>query len=331
VPKTNCRAFVIGVILTLIFAGEVRAQMAAIACQTVAGAWTGDQGSWLITQAPNGGLMGTFQNGAKNALGNCTQGHFWGISGTMQSDGSYFITETFDTTTQTRPSNCSPTATLSGVVLSHGCNSATGSFNNSLGGSGTYSMAKSCDMPSGEATPIFVGWDVVHGNPTIGSWNTYLLPDTLNFGGRTVYESNGGPASDTCWKSGDPPQFHVVGVTGSPNGWPVAALYVNHGSIWGSDYIGFSTGEVTYYRQRARTPCGAAVTQAMSIDCLVNNTQVNQTYIPAQILSARIEEESQVTSKRSSAPEAVTLYGPPDAKLLIAPTILDLLLHRIRP
>lgn len=116
------------------------------------------------------------------------------------------------------------------------------------------SQTSVCTRPT-EETSTFDGW-----NDTIGKWKQTLLPTTTNFVGRTVTEQDpGGGGPDTCWFSGSivPKATSISGGT-----WTVTT-----GNIWQTDFIGFPSASVTYYRNQGRDPCSVTIPQRMVIDC----------------------------------------------------------------
>jgi hypothetical protein len=114
-----------------------------------------------------------------------------------------------------------------------------------------------CRTPAGETTSP-VGWD--SNDPTVHKWDQTLAPTGTSFVGRTVLEQDpGGGGPDTCHFSGSsfPPATSI-----SSGNWTVSS-----GNHWGSDYVGWHSGAVTYYRAQGRAPCSTTFQQRMVIDC----------------------------------------------------------------
>lgn len=117
-------------------------------------------------------------------------------------------------------------------------------------------------LPTGETT-AFDGWDP--STVTIGKWKQTLSSTAVdfigpvNFAGRMTQEADTGDSSDTCYFPGSavPPSAGLTGGT-----WNV-----NADNTWGDDFVGFSSGIVTYYRLQGRVPCGATHHQQMTMSC----------------------------------------------------------------
>jgi len=86
------------------------------------------------------------------------------------------------------------------------------------------------------------------------------LTGTGNFVGRDIAEQEGTPPtiSDAC---------HFQGSMVEPYKVTGLAATVTTGNKWQHDFVGRSTGAVTYYRQQGRAPCTAVATQVMFMDC----------------------------------------------------------------
>jgi hypothetical protein len=215
------------------------------------------------------------------------------------------ITSTVGSLTATGYANNGPGCPASlnrGVLVGRpgsGCDNASTVW---TGGSGWWRRTILA-VPTGEATPQFVGWD-----GQASKWNTALLPLSFNFGGRRVQEAIWKPGSDTCYFSGSAvdPFTQVTGGT-----WDAANDGTN---VYGPDEIGPSPKAVYYYRVHKKTDCGSTIYQAMLISCdgpwntclpsYVNNT-----------LSFTIGATT-ITSSRASAPAVAETWGPSQGQFL---------------
>jgi hypothetical protein len=92
----------------------------------------------------------------------------------------------------------------------------------------------------------------------------------------------GGGGPDTCWLSTDNYDPFIRITSPPPYYWSVDAL----NNSWGWDYVGYSSDQVTYYRNSGRAECGTSFPQKMQISCQDTNT-----YVPYRLntLAATIE------------------------------------------
>jgi len=151
-----------------------------------------------------------------------------------------------------------------------------------------------CTTPTGETT-AFGGWADSDNLPTVAKWNQTLTPASTSFAGRTVTERDpGGSGPDTCYFNGSAfaPQTSISGGT-----WSVDA-----NNQWGSDYVGWTPGAVTYYRDQGRAPCGTFITQRMVIDCVTGEQTYSITFPsleldiqPLLVISRRAEGQASRT------------------------------------
>jgi hypothetical protein len=129
-----------------------------------------------------------------------------------------------------------------------------------------YDDYKPCDVPSGSPPETAVqsgAWDAVGGG---APWIQTLNPDTTNFAGHLVTEEDPTGGSDGCYIVGDTVD-ELSAITGglwsvhSSNQWGVGT------GNDGPDYVGYSKGQVDYYRNVYRYPCGTRFQQRMKINC----------------------------------------------------------------
>lgn len=149
---------------------------------------------------------------------------------------------------------CAANFTYSGYLFKPGCQRAAGTWLNSAGLTGQWSMTHSCRVPTTETTQSD-GW--LSGGVT-HRFKMTLQPTSYNFGGRTVSESSNGDGIDTCYRSGD----NTIEQTDVR----FFDAEVNASSQY-ADVLGWSADAIRYYRQRGRAPCQFSVTQFLSIGC----------------------------------------------------------------
>jgi hypothetical protein len=151
-------------------------------------------------------------------------------------------------------------------------------------------------LPKLEVT-AFKGWGKSIGHPTAGEWQQTIQPTTIAYAGVTVQETNpGGGGPDTCWFAGSM-YAPVTAITGGT--WLVRA-----GNIWGFDYVGYGSGQVTYYRDKGRAPCGTTVPQQMQIQ-FATGDMTFYNYAGVNTLGANIGATT-VTSIRAGKSETET-------------------------
>ena len=169
---------------------------------------------------------------------------------------------------------------LSGDFRNDGCDIGFGPWHNvDNSGSGTLSLAKPADLPTGEATEA-VGWSSVW--PTVQQWRQTLQGDAFRpFDGRQVKEVAGPSKVDGCYYAGAAASGYAqFGVTG---GWWLVGRYATpplyfYSNRWIDDYVGFLPGLVTFYRNNGRAPCDANAQQLMNICTNGNSCGNSQQY-----------------------------------------------------
>lgn len=157
--------------------------------------------------------------------------------------------------------------TYSGSAASGGCDSGSGSWSNSLGDSGTFTVGRECDAPVGEQTYSSGIWGL--GLPAYASANDFLglVAADRSFVGRVVREqSPDPPQTDGCWFPGSP---YVAEVSLSGGTWAIGS----HGyNTYGYDEVGYLPNLANYYQQERPArgypmPCGFTLRQDMQIKC----------------------------------------------------------------
>jgi len=143
-----------------------------------------------------------------------------------------------------------PSVTHTGTITNDGCDSGNGTWSNSGGGNGTFTMSKPADVPDGspaETTTPIAWWS---SDPTIALYDN-TIGSSKYMAGRQVVESANGASSDTCWFNGS---IYTTASLGSTlAGWFVGFYYFNNRYEY--DYVGMYSGAVSYYRSNGRTPC----------------------------------------------------------------------------
>ena len=121
-------------------------------------------------------------------------------------------------------------------------------------------------IPKGETTASSGWWEE---QDTFHKWTQTLIGG--NFGGRTVYETDGGGGADTCWYEGSPiPKFAAV--SGASDRWDVG-----NDNRWGPDLVGWSTGAREHYRNAGVVPCDTTFLQGMYVSMPENRASLYAT------------------------------------------------------
>lgn len=241
-------------------------------CAHCIGDWTDNYGiSWSVSSPGN-----PLGPGSQTVTGTvvipslgpgCTEYTFT-VSGTLtQTTGNAYTPGT--TAFQWAASNPSPSTacpyydpipfTYTGSIANNGCDTASGTWANSIGGGhGSFDMTKPSDVASSETSAAIAWWSLA---PTILLFQGNIAPASLNsLAGRQVFESPNGQPTDSCWRATDTAE-NSYSLTGG--GWYVGYYYFN--SSYYYDYVGFSPAYITYYRSKNRPPCEATAPQAMNI------------------------------------------------------------------
>jgi hypothetical protein len=276
-------------------------------------------GSFILNQNSNGIVDGGLQN-----AGPCPDNY--NTTGVMNNQGGFSLTSNDEVS----PSlGCAQTLNMSGTVNGGaacptenngncGCTVASGTWNNSSGLNGSFSMSHGCFVPSGETNQVFKQWAEVTNGSTVNEaavFQLQLSPLTFNWGGRTVSETFPQPAVDGCWFPGSAvPKLTTIAtksVTVDSN-----AIYTDSiGPVIGSTY-----NAVAYYRNKGRTPCSLTTQQVMVIDC--PNPPANPTYATnTQIdtIGPRL-----LTVSRGNNPPVSEVFGAPAPALTLPAWILNL-------
>lgn len=264
-------------------------------------------GEWTLAQDSNGRLSGYMSNTG----GTCPVNEIYSVVGQINSAGQFSLTSTYTGSN----SACAPTLTMNGTVSAPGCNTASGTWQNSRGLSGNFTMSHECGKPTGETPSVFQGWD---SNPSNFTYQTAAIygmgpaPSSYNWGGRTVTEKFLQDADDSCWFSGSP----IGKVTRDPNA--SVTLDSNKGY---SDRVGPSQNTVNTYRRLGRTPCGFNNYQTVVIDC------ANPTGNPAFAANTLLEYMGNTTiSITRAGVNATRFWGAPAPVIIVDSIIASLLL-----
>jgi hypothetical protein len=209
---------------------------------------------------------------------------FWNVTGTLVS-GNVSMTAA-------SPANDYCPATwfrYNGAIYRGGCNYMDGSWTNSLNQTGSFYMAKNCEVPTGGETNTGGGWNgtLYDFAMTISSQGT-----SGNLSGRKYREVDFNPAVDGCWFSGSP-IAKVTGVSGSV--WNLDSTNTYH------DYIGWIDGyPVSIYRAHyGSQPCSVTLFQRMEIAC-GPDPSLSYYWVSNQNLVVTINPTTLTTSRGSS-------------------------------
>jgi hypothetical protein len=269
-------------------------------------------GGWVIAQDSTGRLSGYMSTDLGST---CPESEVYNATGQLNAAGQFSLTSTY---TGSNP-GCAPTLTMTGTVSAPGCNTASGSWQNSRGLSGTFTMTHACAMPAGETPSKFQYWDNVPSDFTYqtaavfstGPATSSYYTGSYNWGGRTVTEEFLQDADDSCWFSGSP----IGKVTRDPN------RSITLGSNQGyNDKVGPSQSTVNTYRKLGRTPCGFNNYQTMVIDCAY------PTGTPAFAATTLLEYMGNTTISITRAGVNATRFWGVPAPVTFVDTIISTLL-----
>ena len=239
-----------------------------VPCENCSGTWTDDYGAiWGVTseQAVTWGTWSVTGNvSVPHPITGCPRINYTvsgSVTQTWGSDTAYGATSfTWQASNPSPSTICSgvtpfTSVTYNGSIENNGCNKGNGTWMNSSGGSGSFTMSKPPEVPSGELTTS-VGWSSGYGG-SVHQWRQVLQGPFL--AGRQVAESPTGGDLDTCnWPDSGVDNFRVTG-----GYWNVGFFFWDN--TWGDDYIGWTGARVTYYRTNMRPPCSASAGQGMNI------------------------------------------------------------------
>jgi hypothetical protein len=151
-----------------------------------------------------------------------------------------------------------PKIDMTGNIVNNTCNSASGTWTESFGQNGSFTMSKPSDLPDlnpSDTTTAIAWWT---SDPTIALFEG-SIGSSEDMAGRQVFEGPNASPSDTCWFPGS--IYGSATLTGS--GWFVGFYYFNNSYDY--DYVGMASAEVSYYRSNGRTPCLVTLPQALRL------------------------------------------------------------------
>ncbi len=242
-----------------------------VPCAHCAGTWTDNSGAvWTVSSNTTPSSAST-----------------WSVSGTVQSPAppgcptiayqvSGSLTQTFGSSsvagtpaiswTGSSPSPTAacggytpvPSITFTGNISNDGCDYASGTWLNSSGLNGSFTMTKPADVPdlSPAETTSVVAWHSLA--PTVAVYEETIGASKYQ-AGRQTFEASNGSATDTCWFVGS--MYSYGGLSGG--GWYVGYYYFNNKFEY--DCVGMAPAAVTYYRSAGRVPCLVTIPQKMSL------------------------------------------------------------------
>jgi hypothetical protein len=243
-------------------------------CAHCIGTWTDDTNArWSVTSPGNPTAPGT-----QSVSGSVSVPMPYGcptvtynVSGTLTQTAG--LGETAINWTASNPNPSAPchsegyvitpasTLTYTGNIVNNGCDTASGTWSSSTGTRGSFSMTKPSDVATNENPSSIIAWWA--SDPTILMFEGNIVPNYgYSLAGRQVFEIPNGSPSDNCFHASDAAygysSYHLDG-----SGWFVGYYYF--GSNYYYDYVGMSSGLITYYRNQNRTPCLAQAPQSMNI------------------------------------------------------------------
>jgi hypothetical protein len=268
--------------------------------------WTGT-GTFNLNQNSNGLISGNLGDP------NCNPGSndFYDTTGSINASGGFSLASTYHGNT----AGCASTLSMSGTLRGAGCTMAEGSWSNSGGLGGSFTMTHGCFVPTGEANQAFEGFQSRTqggGVYEVAVFQMQVAPLIFNWGGRTVSETFPQPAVDGCWFPGSlAPQVITPAASNSP---------IDSSGIYG-DAIGPVADAVQYYREKGRTPCTITTQQVLVIDC--PNPPENPTYFTVTQIDAIGPRLLTVT--RGNNPSVSEAFGAPAPALTLPAWLFNLL------
>ena len=254
-----------------------------------------DGGTWL----DNFGYGWYLLNNAGVVYVDCDTGYGpypWNVSGSMSSDGNFILTATNPYFGQYGFENCVQSFTYDGHVYAGGCDSADGTWSNSVGG-GSFGMTKSCDVPTGETTSSTAwGWSSRTDGVVDNAGPYYVYAVTVNNGtygvlsGRYAQEGDYSPAHDGCYYSGSPIPEQTGVTAPGPFVLDSSNAYV--------DTLGWSADAITTYRAHGNLPCSLTLYQKMEIACGVYGSLPPWSTFKMNTLVLEITDMTHITETR---------------------------------
>lgn len=245
-----------------------------VPCAHCAGTWTDNLGgTWAVTSNTTPPSIGVYNVSGTLRVPNPSDPKCptttWIVTGYIsQSFGS--SSQRGTTTAHWVGANPLPSGTCAGWtpfasiafdggILNNGCDLNSGTWANSNGASGTFSMTKQpADLPNRSPAETSVGvawWGMI---PTVAVFEQ-TIGSSKYMAGRQVYEAANGAPTDGCWFVGSPYSKYAL----SGGGWYVGFYFFNN--KWEYDYVGITPDAITFYRNNNRTPCLMSAPQAMKI------------------------------------------------------------------
>jgi hypothetical protein len=179
---------------------------------------------------------------------------------------------------------CAGSFTYDGHVSEGGCNTASGTWDNTLGYSRTFTMTKSCAVPTSETTASGI-W----AGPYHIFTATISEPSSGPLGGRYVRETDYSPGIDGCYYTGSTvPEWTAVS-----NQNPQKL-----GGNFFLDTIGWTNANIIHYRSAGRTPCNVNLFQRTGIAC-GHESNVTWFTVDSRVLVAEINPTTLRTSRGS--------------------------------
>jgi len=120
-------------------------------------------------------------------------------------------------------------------------------------------------VPTGETTNGSGGWVGEPGFTTAYKWRATVSGEQgVSFGGRKVWEEDGGSVVDTCYKTdGTGPAGRWTGIPAAAADYP---WNINGDNTYGDDPIGMTEILVNQYRSAGQAPCRFETDQKMLIN-----------------------------------------------------------------
>jgi hypothetical protein len=218
-------------------------------CSHVKGDWTD---SWFFYWSLN--------NSTGSVLADCDHGPwYWNVTITSTGSG-HFVLNATNPYYPLYQEDCVQSFTYQSDVYSWGCNVADGTWTNSGNASGSFGMAKTCDVPTSEfstiSDPEADGWigpnyrfDVYLGNGSTGNLQ--------GRGQREIFTST----NDSCWVPGMDTQMQLQAIPGDP-------ILLDNPYNEFTDTIGMGSTLVNYYRSHGATlPCTHILYQTDQLAC----------------------------------------------------------------
>jgi hypothetical protein len=159
-PRANAIALLTGLSLLIHIDDAVPQACATMQTTDDGSLLQGGTLNWIwITNGINAGAfdLDQYSNGyIVGGMGNpgCNPTDSYSTTGTMNNNGGFYLTSTY----QGNYLGCASTVNMRGTLSGAGCTAANGNWSNSSGLAGSFTMTHGCYVSTGETNQVFQGW-----------------------------------------------------------------------------------------------------------------------------------------------------------------------------